>query len=160
MLGQIAINSVFALVWMFLHAPYNVYNFLGGWLLGLVIVYFWQRQAPGGFYLRKVWDVIFLILVFLWEVFKSCFAVMRLVFTPGNKMRSGLITYETELTAPWQLVMLSSMITISPGSFVIEISPDNKVFLIHVFDFADEESFRQDIRVYFEDNIKRVADEL
>ena len=160
MLVQIVMNLIFALMWMFLFTPVAIQNFFGGWLFGLVIVYFWQRRSPGYFYLQKVWDIIFLMLVFLREVIKSCFVVMRLVFTPGNKMRSGLITYETELTAPWQLVMLSSMITISPGSFVIEISPDNKVFLIHVFDFADEESFRRDIRVYFEDNIKRVADEL
>jgi multicomponent Na+:H+ antiporter subunit E len=48
------------------------------------------------------------------------------------------------------------MITITPGSFVVEVSPDNKTLLIHVFDFADEEEFKREIREYFEDNIRRV----
>ena len=150
-------------MWTFLYTSFTIENFVGGWILGLVIVYGWQRLwkrlGPGYFYPRKLWEIIFLILIFLREVGKSCFIVMRLVFTPGHKMRSGLITYETQLTTPLGLILLSNMITITPGSFVIEISPDNKVLLIHVFDSADDpESFKRDVRVYFEDNIRKVVE--
>jgi multicomponent Na+:H+ antiporter subunit E len=120
-------------------------------------VYFWQRRISRYFYIRQLWDIIFLLLIFLREIIKSCFLVMRLVFTPGHKMRSILITYETELTTPWQVILLSNMITISPGSFVIDISPDNKVLLIHVFDSPDAETFQRGIRTHFEDNIRRAT---
>ena len=156
MLEQIAINLIFALMWTFFHTPFTINDFLCGWLLGLIIVFFWQKQSSSYFYLRQLWDIIFLMLIFFREVFKSCLQVTRVVLTPGMKMRSGLITYETALTTPWHVVLLANMITITPGSFVIEISPDNRVFLIHVFNLTDAESFKREIRVYFEDNIRKV----
>jgi len=164
MMAQIAANFILALMWAFLFTPLAFENFVFGWLLGLVIVYFWnklwQRHSPECFYLRRVWDIFFLCLIFLREIAKSCWVVMRLVFTPGHKMRSGLIAYETELKTPLGIILLSNMITITPGSFVIEISPDNKVLLIHVFDIVDEgaETFKRDVREYFEENIKKVTE--
>jgi len=165
-LAQIAANLVLALMWAFLFTPFVIENFVFGFILGAVVVFFWQKLwqsqsgAPGCFYLRRIWDIFFLMLIFLREVVKSCYAVMRLVFTPGHKMRSGLITFETELKTPLGLILLSNMITVTPGSFVIEISPDNKVLLIHVFDIVDEgaETFKRDVRVYFEDNIRKVTE--
>ena len=163
MLAQISANLILALMWAFLFTPLTIENFVFGWLLGLVCVYFWHRLWPkkdSGFYPRKLWDIIFLILIFLREITKSCFTVMRLVFTPGHKMRSGLIHYETELTTPLGVILLSNMITITPGSFVIEISPDNKILLIHVFDIVDAEAetFKREVRTYFEDNIRKVVE--
>jgi len=119
-------------------------------------VYFWQRRGSGYFYPRKLWEIAFLLLIFLREVVKSCFLVMRFAFARGNKMRSGLITYETKLTTPLGLILLCNMITITPGSFVIEVSPDNKILLIHVFHFTDAETFKRDVRVCFEENIRKV----
>jgi len=164
MAAQISANFLLAFMWGFLFTPFAIENFIFGWLLGLVSVYFWQRLWPrrdsGYFYPRKLWNIIFLMWIFLREITKSCFLVMRLVFTPGHKMRSGLITYETELTTPLGVILLSNMITITPGSFVIEISPDNKVLLIHVFDLTDAEgeSFKHEVRVYFENNIRRALE--
>ena len=164
MMAQIAANFILALMWAFLFTPFAFENFVFGWLLGLVIVYFWQKlwqgESPSRFYLRRVWDILFLAFIFLREIIKSCWGVMRLVFTPGHKMRSGLIAYETELKTPLGIILLSNMITITPGSFVIEVSPDNKMLLIHVFDIVDEgaETFKRDVRVYFEDNIRKVTE--
>jgi len=164
MVAQASANLVIALMWAFLFTPFAIENFVFGALLGAVVVYFWQklwqRQAPERFYLHRVWGVFFLLFIFLREIIKSCWAVMRLVFTPGHKMRSGLIAYETKLKTPLGIILLSNMITITPGSFVIEISPDNRFLLIHVFDIVDEgaETFKRDVRVYFEDNIRKVTE--
>ena len=164
MLAQIAANLVIALMWAFLFTPFAFENFVFGYMLGAVVVYFWQKlwqkQPPDRFYLHKVWDVLFLCYMFLREIIKSCWIVFRLVFTPGLKMRSGLIAYETKLKTPLGIILLSNMITITPGSFVIEVSPDNKVLLIHVFDIVDEgaESFKRDVREYFEANIRKVTE--
>jgi multicomponent Na+:H+ antiporter subunit E len=164
MLAQIAANLVIALMWALLFTPFAIENFVFGLLLGLIVVYFWQklwqRESLDCFYPRRLWDIIYLCYVFLREIIKSCWEVMRLVFTPGLKMRSGLIAYETDLKTPLGIILLSNMITVTPGSFVIEISPDNKVLLIHVFDIVDEgaATFKRDVRENFENNIRKVTE--
>jgi multicomponent Na+:H+ antiporter subunit E len=156
-IAQISANLIVALMWVFLLTPFSVTNIFVGWLLGLVVVYFWRRRASSYFYPRKLWEIIVLTFVFLREVTKSAFLVMRHVFTPGTiKIQPVLIAYETGLTTPLGIILLSNMITITPGSFVVEISPDNKVLLIHVFHAPEPELFERDVRVYFEANIKKV----
>jgi multicomponent Na+:H+ antiporter subunit E len=155
MLGQIAVNLILALIWTFLHTPLTFQDFLVGWLLGLFIVFIVNRQSPGDFYLRRLWNLFFLVLIFFREILKSCMVVMRLVFAPRAKPRSGIITYETALTTPWHVVLLANMITIIPGSVVLEISPDNRIFYIHILDFSDADEVRRDIRNTLEANIRR-----
>jgi multicomponent Na+:H+ antiporter subunit E len=157
MLGQIGIHFVIALIWMLLHSPFTLTHLFVGWLFGIVIVYAMTKLRSQHFYLLKLWYVIVLVLSFFGEMFKSSFILARHVFTPWQKMRSGVIAYETKLRSPGQVVLLANMITIIPGSCVLEISPDNRIFYIHVFDFADEEEFRQEVRVALENRIRKVV---
>jgi len=156
MLGQIVIHLTFALIWMFLHSPFTAVHFLVGWFFGLIIVYAMVRLRHQEFYMHKLWCIITLVLFFFKEMIRSSLEVTRFVFTPGQRMRSSIVTYETKLRRPGQVVLLANMITIIPGSVVLEISPDNRVFYIHVFDAANEEEFRRDV-VALEDRIRRVV---
>jgi multicomponent Na+:H+ antiporter subunit E len=155
--AQIASNLIIALTWTFLLTPFSMENMYIGWIFGLIVVYFWQRRTGGYFYPRKLWEIIYLTYVFLREVTKSAFQVMSFVFTPGTiKTQPVLIPYETGLTSPFGIILLSNMITITPGTFVVEISPDNKVLLIHAFHAPDVEALKRDVREYFEANIRKV----
>ena len=52
-------------------------------------------------------------------------------------MNPGLLSYETRLTSDWAITFLTILIIITPGSTVIRISQDSKVF-IHSIDVSEK----------------------
>lgn len=72
-------------------------------------------------------------------------------------MEPGIFAFETELEKDWEITILSNLITLTPGTFVIDISDDNKTLYIHSVDIANVEQARKDIKSSFEKAIKEVS---
>ena len=53
--------------------------------------------------------------------------------------------------------MLSNLITLTPGTLVVDVSPDNKVLYIHAIDIEDAEETIDSIRNSFEKAILEVS---
>ena len=78
--------------------------------------------------------VLYLILIFVKELVSSSFAVMKQVLTPNLKIMPGIFTYETNLKGDWEVTVLALLLTLTPGSVVMEVSESGDVFYIHAMD--------------------------
>ena len=54
--------------------------------------------------------------------------------------------YETDLKTDWQIVLLSNLITLTPGTVVLGISDDRKKIYIHAIDFSTKEEEVESIK--------------
>ena len=68
---QFVLNIILAIIWMFLSGSYTFNNFLLGFLIGIGLVYLFKKVLPGSFYLKRVYKVIKLIVVFFIELMKA-----------------------------------------------------------------------------------------
>lgn len=136
---QFILNLVIALLWVLLKDEdyFKVSTFIAGYLVGIVILYIMHRFYGTRFYLRRVWCIISLVWLFIAELLSSSVSVMRQVVTPNLNIKPGIFTYETSLTSDWEITALALLLTLTPGSVVMEVSEEGNVFYIHAMDVEE-----------------------
>ncbi|MBS2970321.1 Na+/H+ antiporter subunit E [Metabacillus sp. KIGAM252] len=154
---QLLLNVFIAFLWMFLQNTYTLVTFAVGFLFGLLIIFGMRRFFSTRFYLYNVMAVFTLLSIFMKELIMANVSVLKIILTPKLKLTPGIFAYETELTKAWEITVLSNLITLTPGTLVVEISEDNKILYIHAMDISNEEDARKDIRDSFEKAIKEVS---
>ena len=139
MLGQFIINLFIAALWFLLADDPNAdfTTFMSGFFIGILILYAMHRFFGTQFYLRRVLKILKLILLFIQELLLSSVEVLKQVLDPQLKITPGIFTYETRLEGDWQVTALALLLTLTPGSVVMEVSEDGKTFYIHAMDIVE-----------------------
>ncbi|OCA88144.1 cation:proton antiporter [Bacillus sp. FJAT-27225] len=154
---QILLNVVLALLWMFIKVSYGPIDFIKGYIFGLLVLFVLRRFFEGRFYLFRIWSWVKLTLIFFKELLLSNIAIIKIVLKPKLDMRPGIFALETELTKDWQILLLSSLITLTPGTLVISVSDDNKILFVHAMNIGEIEEEIQSIKNTFERAILEVS---
>lgn len=136
MAGQFLLNLFIALLWVFLKDQNSFYftTFGQGFIVGLVIVFLMRRFFGGQFYLIGVYSIIKLLFLFISEILQSSVVVIKHILSPEINIEPGIFTYKTILEGEWEVTTLALLLTLTPGSVVMEINPDGDVFYIHAMD--------------------------
>ena len=154
---QILLNVALAFLWMFLSGRMSSSGFVIGYLLGMLCIIAMRHFFPGRLYLGRVWAVIKLCVLFLKELILANIAVLKVVLQPKLTLEPAFFKYETKLTREWEITLLSSLITLTPGTVVVHISDDSKYLFVHAIDAADVEDTVVSIRDSFEKAILEVS---
>lgn len=154
---QILLNVVLAFLWMFIKVSYDPISFIKGYIFGLLVIFVLRRYFHSRFYLFRVWSFIKLILIFIKELILSNVAIVKIVLKPTLDMRPAIFAMDTELTKDWQITLLSSLITLTPGTLVIDVSEDNKTLFIHAMNIGEVEAEINSIKNSFEKAILEVS---
>lgn len=154
---QILLNIALAFLWMFIKVSYDPISFIKGYLFGLLIIFVLRRYFHSRFYLFRVWSFIKLTFIFLKELVMSNITIVKIVLKPKLDMRPGIFALQTELTKDWQITLLSSLITLTPGTLVIDVSEDNKTLFVHAMDIGEVEAEINSIKNTFERAILEVS---
>lgn len=136
MAGQFLLNLFIALLWVLLQdeMPPRFATFLTGFIVGMGILYVLHRFYGTQFYLRRVFAIIQLIFIFNWELLMSSYVVLKQIMTPKINITPGIFTYKTALETDWEVTALALLLTLTPGSVVMEVSPKGDMFYIHAMD--------------------------
>ena len=154
---QILLNFILAFVWMFLKTSYSPASFFVGYFFGLLIIYIFRRFFTSRFYLLRVVAVLNLIYIFTLELILSNIAVLKAVLRPKLNIKPGIFAFPTELKEDWEITTLANLITLTPGTLVVDVSPDNKILYVHAMDISDADEAIQSIKNTFEKAIMEVS---
>ena len=142
---------------MFIKVSADPISFIKGYLFGLLIIFVLRRFFKSRFYLFRIWSFVKLTLIFFRELILSNIAIVKIVLKPKLDMSPGIFALETDLTEDWQITLLSSLITLTPGTLVISVSDDNKVLFVHAMDIGEIETEISNIKNTFERAILEVS---
>jgi multicomponent Na+:H+ antiporter subunit E len=142
---------------MFLKVSYDPVTFLVGYFFGLLIIFAFRRFFDSRFYLLRVAAVLNLLLIFMRELILSNIAILKVILKPKLDIRPGIFALETELTEDWEITVLSGLITLTPGTLVIDVSDDNRILYIHAMDIGDVDESVSSIKNSFEKAIMEVS---
>jgi len=136
-------NMLLALAWMALTGEFDSANFL----VGLVVGYFalWLTQGPrrDSPYFHKVPRVIRFSLFFLWELTKANLRVAYDVLTPRHRMSPGIVAIPLDAKTDVEITLLANLITLTPGTLSIDVSPDRRFLYVHAMYIEDVEHFKR-----------------
>ncbi|KOS64560.1 Na+/H+ antiporter subunit E [Lysinibacillus agricola] len=133
---QFILNLFIATLWLLLQDEVipQFSTFLMGFIVGIGILYAMHRFYGTQFYLRRVFSIIKLLWLFNWELLLSSYSVLRQITTPKLNITPGIFTYKTALKGDWEVTVLALLLTLTPGSVVMEVSEEGDVFYIHAMD--------------------------
>jgi multicomponent Na+:H+ antiporter subunit E len=154
---QILLNVFLAFCWMFLSNDGSAAGFITGFILGMISLFFFRRFLAHPFYLWKMFSIIKLFLIFIRELYLANVSVLKTVLSPKLEIKPGIFAFKTELTTDWEITLLSLLITLTPGTLVMDISDDRTILYIHAMDIEDAEKAIFDIRESFEKAIQEVS---
>ena len=154
---QLLINITIAALWMFLNDSWNIVTFFSGYLVGLAIIFAMRRFFPDSFYLRRVISIGKLMLLFLLELISSSLLVIRQILKPKLDIKPGVFTLNTELEGEWEVTILALLLSLTPGSAVLEVSQDGKSLTIHAMDIPVSSDSVKRTKVKFEKAIMEVT---
>jgi len=133
---QFILNLFIATLWLLLQDEVTPQfsTFIMGFVVGMGILYAMHRFYGTQFYMRRVFSIIKLLWLFNWELFLSSYSVLRQITTPKLNITPGIFTYKTVLEGDWEITALALLLTLTPGSVVMEVSEEGDVFYIHAMD--------------------------
>lgn len=157
--AQFLLNVFIAILWMLLidEDEIRVSTFLTGFVIGAFIIFFMHRFFGQQFYLRRFIMAVKLVLIFISEIFQSSILVLKQILSPKLNLTPGIITYKTELKSDGEVTTLALLLTLTPGSVVMEVSPEGDVFYIHAIDVEDSKEFLFNSLKRFEKAIMEVT---
>jgi multicomponent Na+:H+ antiporter subunit E len=154
---QLLLNLVITFVWMFLYNTWDLPTFIIGFLVGMLILIIVRRFFHSPLYVTKLYAVIKLTLLFLKELVLSNITVIKQVLKPKLAIKPGIFALHTELETDWEITLLSSLITLTPGTLVVDVSNDQRTLYIHAIDIDDIEESVSAIKNTFEKAIMEVS---
>lgn len=154
---QILLNFVIAFIWAFLQNSYTGIDFLVGYVIGILILFVLRRFLQFNFYFNRVWAFIKLTLLFFKELLLANIDVIKIVLSPKLTIQPGIVAVPTKLKSEWELTLLASLISLTPGTLTIDFSDDNKIIYIHAIDVPNKEEMIREIHNTFERAILEVT---
>src|SRR5699024_246247 len=132
---QFLLNLFIAFLWMlFNDVGFHLTTFVIGFVVGTAIVFLMRHFFGGKFYLYRMYAVIKLVLIFISETIQSAIMVIKHILSPEIIIEPGIFKYETILEGEWEVTTLALLLTLTPGSVVMEVAPEGNVFYIHAMD--------------------------
>lgn len=142
---------------MFMNSDFTVGSFVTGFIIGLIAVYMLRNFLPGRFYLKRLYWMVRLVFIFIIELVKANVDVVRIVMAPKIDIHPGFYAYPNDLEEEWEVALLSTLITLTPGTVVVAISEDYSIIYIHGLDMDNADEEIANIKTSFENVIKEVA---
>ncbi len=150
MIKQFLMNLLLSFIWVVLTGSMYYSNFLFGFIIGFFILWIMNRQEADQRYFYKLPKTIILVFYFLYEMIAANVQVAYDVITPKYFFRPGIIRYPLEATTDIEINLLSAMISLTPGTLILDLSEDKKSLFIHVMYLKDKEHFISQIKQGFE----------
>lgn len=157
MIGLFLLNLLLALTWAALQGDLNATNLLVGFLMSALAIYMFRQMFFRPSYFRKIGVAAKLVVVFLRELVKANLSVLAIVLSRRIRVRSGVIALPTNLTHDIALTMLANMITLTPGTITLDISPDKRYLFVHTLNLEDPEEVKRDIQMAFEQYLRELS---
>lgn len=141
MTQHFVMNIILALLWMALTGTFSPVNFGFGFVLGYFILWIKERNGSNKRYFYKVPNILGFILFYFWEMIKANVQVAYDVVTPHYFMKPGIVGLPLDAKTDFEITMLSNVISLTPGTLVVDLSSDRKVMYVHVMYLKDKDDF-------------------
>ncbi|MGM0571669.1 Na+/H+ antiporter subunit E [Marinobacter sp.] len=140
-------NVMLALAWVALSGSFTAMNFFVGFGFGFLALMALQGQVSvlDG-YAKRIGRCIAFVGYFVIALFKANFRVAYDVATPVWYMKPGVIGLPLEARTDTEIMFLSSLISLTPGTLSLDVSDDRKVLYIHAMFLQDEEALRNELK--------------
>jgi multicomponent Na+:H+ antiporter subunit E len=135
---QLRMSIMTAVIWVLLWGDLSLANLVSGFLLGLLITWVFPLP-PIDFHGRfRLWPHTKLIAILLFDLVRSSFVVAAQAFHFGHTMRNAVVRVDLKTHSDLYLTLTSELVSLVPGSLVMEARRQESVVYLHVMDVRSD----------------------
>jgi multicomponent K+:H+ antiporter subunit E len=149
-------SLLLALVWLLLVNELSAGQIVLGVLLGLMLPLLTLRFRATRPPVRRLRVAVTLLGVFLYDLVVANLAVARAVLGSMSHVRPRLVQVPLDMTEPAAIALLGGLVSLTPGTVLIDIDLRRGVLRIHVLLAGDDAAFARDIKTRYESRIKEI----
>jgi len=150
----LAINIILTVIWGAISASFTPVNLMLGFAVGALSLWLIRRELQPVTYPLRPLRLALLIALFFKELAVSATKVAILVMRERMALKPGIFAYPLTVRSDFEITLLANLITLTPGTLSVDVSPDRKTLYVHALDCADPGALRQDIARGFERRIR------
>ncbi len=145
-MNPFAMNILIACIWLLLSAEPSGSRFILGFLIGFSFLALFQSILHSGSYTRRVLAFVRFLIVFLREFILANLNVVRIIlFRSKESLHPDFIEYSTTGLKPFEILLLSYCISLTPGSTSVKVSDDFNTLTLHTLHVEDRDKVRSHI---------------
>jgi multicomponent Na+:H+ antiporter subunit E len=153
---MLALNVLLAMIWAAGTGQFSLANLVVGFVLGYLVLRLMYGILPDSGYFLRVRRVITFMVFTISEIIRANLRISRDVLTPSHTMRPGIVAVPLDVEKDNEILLLTTLISLTPGSLVLDVSNDRRVLYIHAMHVRDRESFIREIKHGFERRVLEV----
>ena len=142
--------------WVALTGEVTLANVLEGAIVSALLLVLVRFRGRRGVQLSKAPKAVGLFLSVLKELLLSNAAVARSILRPVSSLSPGIVAVPLDLTSDAGITVLANLVTLTPGTLSLDVSPDRRTLYVHALDVADPDAFRREVKEGFERRVKEV----
>lgn len=149
---------ILALVWAGISGNFSGLNLLFGGLTGGLAVFLLRDSLAGPVATRRLRRMLSLSVLFIWELMVSAVRVAAVVIRPdiAKAVRPAIVAVPISLKSDVEITLLANLVTLTPGTLSVDVSPDKSVLYVHALYMDDREAMIADIANGFEKKVREV----
>ncbi len=150
-------SILLALAWAAMQGDITLANLMVGYGVGYVILAFLANGGvmPSTLASRTV-HAVGLAWFFVRELLLANVRVAADVLRPHTGIRPAVVAIPLDVTSDGEILLLSMLINITPGSVTIDLSENRRTLYVHVMHMTSAEATRREIKEGFERRVKMV----
>lgn len=145
-----ALTVLLTLLWLLLNNTLNLGHLLLGLFLGWsipLLVRGFLVEVPA---VRKPLQLCTFMLKVFCDIVRANLTVAKLVLGPTRNLRPAFVEVPMLIEDDFVLAVLTSIISLTPGTVSSGLSPDHKTLLLHALDAPDVDALVQEIKTRYE----------
>ena len=147
------LNTALALSWAALVGSFTLPSLLVGFGIGYAALWVARPLFAGTTYFERVWRVLRLVALFVYELFVSSLRVVWDVITPTHLSRPGIVAMPLDAEGEGQVFLVAGLISLTPGSLSLDVSPDRKTLYVHAMFVDDPDVLRRQLKQGMESRV-------
>jgi multicomponent K+:H+ antiporter subunit E len=150
--------AALVVTWLLLNRTLAPGEIVLGLVLALAIVWLMRSLRPVQPRLKRVFAAAALPPLILADILRSNVGVARIVLglLRGSRVRSGFVKIPMTMRDPHAMAVLAIIVTSTPGTVWVDLSPDGSVLTLHVLDLRDESQWIAWIKNRYEKRLMEV----
>ena len=149
-------SILLALAWAALQGEITLTNLLVGYAVSYAILAALVKgNVMPSTLVARTTHALRLTAFFAWELLVANFRVAADVLR-GNRIEPAVVAIPLDVTSDGEILLLSLLINITPGSVTIDLADDRRTLYVHVMHMTSADQTRREIKSGFERRIKLV----
>lgn len=150
------LNLVLAIAWAAITGDFSAYNLALGFLLGFGILLFADRATEQRQYMTLLLRMLDFALFYLADLILANVRMAYAVIFPSRTIRPGIVAIPLDAKTDTEIMLVANLISLTPGTFSIDVSTDRRTLYIHEMYIDDVEMLRNDVKRHYEFRVLRV----